>query len=227
MADDIKVSITVIKRLPKYHYCLGELIREKVKRVSSHELSKMVGCTASQIRQDLNNFGEFGQQGYGYKVEQLYREIANILGLNTTHKMVIVGAGNFGQALANYEEFGKYGFNVMALFDVNPKLIGLNIRGVLVLNAEEMSSYIDKNDVEIAVMAVPENKVEEVLYILSRTSIRGIWNLTPRKISSNNTGIMVENVHFTDNLFILSYRLNEESLYQKLSRTKRKKVLIQ
>jgi redox-sensing transcriptional repressor len=225
VTEDIKkVSMAVIKRLPKYHHCLGDLIRENVERVSSQELSKLLGFTASQIRQDLNNFGEFGQQGYGYNVEQLYREIANILGLNTIHKMVIVGAGNLGQALANYEEFEKHGFHIIALFDVNPRLIGINIRGIPVLDVEELNFFIDKNDVDIAVITVPKNKVDEVLDILSLTSIRGIWNFTPGKINVNRR-IMVENVHLTDNLFTLSYRLNEEELQQKLARQKAKKII--
>ncbi|MGI6486079.1 MAG: redox-sensing transcriptional repressor Rex [Tepidanaerobacteraceae bacterium] len=225
MAEGIKkVSMAVVRRLPKYYSCLGDLIRGNVERVSSRELSKLLGFTASQIRQDLNNFGGFGQQGYGYKVEQLYQEIANILGLNLIHKMVIIGAGNLGQALANYEEFEKFGFHILALFDVNPKLIGLKIRNIPVLDTEELKSFIEDNKVDIGVITVPKGKVGDVINILSNTPIKGIWNFTPKKVNVKKR-IIVENVHLTDSLFTLSYQLNQDIFEKRCIENKSKKTL--
>lgn len=217
-----KVSMAVVKRLPKYHQCLGNLIKNEIERVSSQELSKYLGFTASQIRQDLNNFGEFGQQGYGYNVEQLYNEIAKILGLNTSHKMVIVGAGNLGQALANYQGFQVHGFYIMALFDVNPKLIGLKIGDIPILDSDDMIYFINENNIDIAVLAVPQDRAQQVVERLSQSSIKGIWNFTPANITPRGN-IIIENVYLIDSLFTLSYRLNEEKLQQRLARQKLKK----
>ncbi|HHW03255.1 MAG TPA: redox-sensing transcriptional repressor Rex [Thermoanaerobacterales bacterium] len=215
--------MAVIKRLPKYHQCLGKLLRQDVERISSQELSHLLGFTASQIRQDLNNFGEFGQQGYGYNVESLYNEIAKILGLNTVHKMVIVGAGNLGQALANYEDFEAHGFKILALFDVNPRLIGLKIRDIPILDVDEMDYFINQNDIDIAVIAVPSDRAPKVAEILSRTSVRGIWNFSTAEITTRKD-IIIENVHLIDSLFTLSYRMNEEKLEERILKQKMKKV---
>lgn len=227
MSDDIKkVSMAVIKRLPKYLQCLGNLLRQDVDRVSSQEISCLLGFTASQIRQDLNNFGEFGQQGYGYNVESLYNEIAKILGLNTVHNMVIVGAGNLGQALANYEDFEAHGFKVVALFDVNPRLVGLKIRDIPIVDVAEMDYFINHNDVDIAVIAVPPERTQEVAEILARTSVKGIWNFSGQEISiPDKSNIIVENVHLIDSLLTLSYRMNEEKLNERIQKQKMKKVL--
>jgi len=183
----------------------------------------LLGFTASQIRQDLNNFGEFGQQGYGYNVESLYNEIAKILGLNTLHKMVIVGAGNLGQALANYEDFEAHGFKILALFDVNPRLIGLKIRDIPILDLDELDYFINRNDIDIAVIAVPSDRAPEVAEVLNRTSVKGIWNFSMVEISGKN--LIVENVHLIDSLFTLSYRMNEEKLEERILKQKMKKVL--
>lgn len=225
LSEEIKkVSMAVIKRLPKYHQCLGKLLRQDVERISSQELSQLLGFTASQIRQDLNNFGEFGQQGYGYNVESLYNEIAKILGLNTVHNMIIVGAGNLGQALANYEDFETHGFKILALFDVNPRLIGLKIRGIPILDADEMDYFINRNDIDIAVIAVPSDRAPKVVEILTKTSVKGIWNFSTAEISTGKN-IIVENVHLIDSLFTLSYRMNEEKLEERILKQKMKKVL--
>lgn len=225
MSEDIKkVSMAVVKRLPKYHQCLGQLLKDNVDRISSQELSQLLGFTASQIRQDLNNFGEFGQQGYGYNVESLYNEIAKILGLNTLHKMVIVGAGNLGQALANYEDFETHGFKILALFDVNPKLIGLKIRDIPIRDVDELDFFINENDVDIAVIAVPSDRAHEVAEILCKTCVRGIWNFSMAKLRTGKN-IIVENVHLIDSLFTLSYRMNEEKLEERILKQKMKKVL--
>jgi len=225
LSEEIKrVSMAVIKRLPKYHQCLGRLLRENIERISSQELSHLLGFTASQIRQDLNNFGEFGQQGYGYNVESLYNEIAKILGLNTLHKMVIVGAGNLGQALANYEDFEVHGFKILALFDVNPRLIGLKIRDIPILDPDELDYFINRNDIDIAVIAVPSERAPEVAEVLARTSVKGIWNFSMVEISKGKD-LIVENVHLIDSLFTLSYRMNEEKLEERILKQKMKKIL--
>ena len=156
--DEKDISRAVIRRLPRYYRYLGELIEDGVERISSNELSARMHVTASQIRQDLNNFGGFGQQGYGYNVKYLYMEIAKILGLDRTHKMIIVGAGNLGQALANYVQFEKRGFKIIGLFDVNPVLEGVSVRGIEIQMMDRMEDFIRENDVEIATLTLPTAK---------------------------------------------------------------------
>lgn len=202
-----KVSMAVIRRLPKYHRYLHELLEKEVFRISSKELSDIIGFTASQIRQDFNNFGGFGQQGYGYNVEELYRGITKILYLQKDYNVVIVGAGNMGQALANYPWLQSSGFKVRALFDVNPKLIGLKIRDLEIYDIEELESYVGENNIHVAFVCTPKEKSQEIANILSRTSIEGIWNFSPIDLKVDND-IVVENVHLSDSLFVLSYLLN-------------------
>ena len=148
------ISQAVIRRLPRYYRYLGELLENGVERISSNDLSKQMKVTASQIRQDLNNFGGFGQQGYGYNVKYLYTEIGKILGLEEDHNIVIIGAGNLGQALANYAAFEKRGFILSGIFDVNPRLQGMTIRGVPIRMMDELKSFVKENDVEIAVLTL-------------------------------------------------------------------------
>lgn len=224
MADEEikRISLAVIRRLPKYHKCLGELLRNNVEKVSSQELGQMLGFTASQVRQDLNNFGEFGQQGYGYNVEQLYNEVAKILGLNTEHKMVIVGAGNLGQALANYKDFEVHGFKLVAMFDINTRLIGLKIHNVPVYDLDELTYIVNENNVDIAIITVPKENAQQVADILSGTVIKGIWNFAPVEIKVP-PHIMVENVHLIDSLFTLSYKINENKLMERLMKQKSKR----
>ena len=148
------ISMAVIRRLPKYHRYLGDLLDKDVQRISSKELSDIIGFTASQIRQDLNNFGGFGQQGYGYNVEALHKEIGNILGLNKIYKSVLIGAGNLGQAIANYAGFRKSGFEIKALFDANPRMIGLKIKDFEVLDSENLESFVKENDIDIAILCI-------------------------------------------------------------------------
>lgn len=217
-----KISMAVIKRLPKYYKYLGELMRKNVERVSSQELSKILGFTASQIRQDLNNFGEFGQQGYGYNVSQLYTEIAKILGITTNHKMVVIGAGNLGQALANYTGFSIHGFDIIGIFDKNPNLVGRKINDIPIYPVEDMEYFINKNNVDIAVLTVPRDETESIVNRLTNTAIRGIWNFTPVEINIEDRDIVVENVHLIDSLLTLSYRINESWLQERLLKQKRK-----
>ena len=160
----------MIKRLPRYYRYLGELMEDNVERISSNELSKKMHTTASQIRQDLNNFGGFGQQGYGYNVHYLYTEIGKILGLDTVHPMIILGAGNLGQALANYVDFEKRGFRLVGIFDVNPVLEGIAVRGLEIQMLSELPFFLRENNVEIAILTLPKNKAKEMAEMCIRDS---------------------------------------------------------
>ena len=179
MDRESKVSMTVIRRLPKYYRYLGELLNKGITRISSQELSKLTGFTASQIRQDLNNFGGFGQQGYGYNVEDLHKELGIILGLDKMYNAVIAGAGNLGQAIANYKGFEDAGFKVLSLFDKNPKMIGLKIRDIEIRDVDLLSQFIKDNDVEIGIITTPKDNAQEVADIYARSGIKGIWNFAP------------------------------------------------
>lgn len=200
------ISQAVIRRLPRYYRYLGDLLENEVERISSNDLSKRMNVTASQIRQDLNNFGGFGQQGYGYNVKYLHTEIGRILGLDETHNFVIIGAGNLGQALANYVSFEKRGFIVKGLFDVNPKLEGVTIRGIPIRKMDVLKDFIKNNNIEIAVLTIPKEKATEVANMLADTHIKGIWNFahTDLKLPKH---IIVENVHLSDSLMSLSYKI--------------------
>lgn len=212
MDKENRVSITVIRRLPKYYRYLGDLLRRGINRISSQELSKMTGFTASQIRQDLNNFGGFGQQGYGYNVEELYGQLGRILGLDRGYNTVIAGAGNLGQAVANYKGFQDAGFKILALFDKNPKLIGLRIRDVEIKDVDELESYIRDNNVEIGIITTPKESAQDIADIYIKSGIKGIWNFAPADLKVNDD-IIVENVHLNESLFTLSYFLNNQSDY--------------
>ncbi|MBO5198240.1 MAG: redox-sensing transcriptional repressor Rex [Lachnospiraceae bacterium] len=200
------ISSAVIKRLPRYYRYLGELLENDVVRISSKELSEKMQVTASQIRQDLNNFGGFGQQGYGYNVEYLYTEIGKILGLDQKYNIIIIGAGNLGQALANYTDFERRGFYIKGIFDVNPRLIGMSIRGVEIRLVDELERFIKENNVQIAALTIPKTKAPEVAADLVRWGVRAIWNFVPTDLNLPND-IMVENVHLTESLMRLSYNL--------------------
>jgi len=203
---DKNISVAVIRRLPKYHRYLKEMLDNDIKRISSKELSKMIGFTASQIRQDLNNFGGFGQQGYGYNVEDLYNEIGKILGLTRNYNVVIVGAGNLGQALANYSSFDKLGFKLKAMFDVNPKLIGLKINNVEVHDMDKFEDFVKANDIEIVYICTSRDGAQDVADKIQKTPVKAIWNFAPidLKIKSD---VIVENIHLIDNLLTVSYFL--------------------
>lgn len=177
-----------------------------VERISSNELSERMNVTASQIRQDLNNFGGFGQQGYGYNVEYLYNEIAQILGIDKIHYMIIVGAGNLGQAIANYTNFEKRGFVVKGLFDVNPRLEGLTVRGIPIQNLDMMPRFIKEHQIEIAALTIPKTRAPEVVEILVKSGVRGIWNFAHTDLKVPE-GVIVENVHLSESLMRLSYNL--------------------
>ncbi len=201
-----EISIAVIRRLPRYYRYLGELLNHGVERISSKELSEKMGVTASQIRQDLNNFGGFGQQGYGYNVEYLYTEIGKILGVDTPNPMVIVGAGNLGQAIANYGDFGRRGFDIKALFDIDPKLVGKKIKGIPVLHTDELEGFVRDNDISIAAITLPKEAAPEVAARLVKWGIKAIWNFAPTDLSLPES-VVQENVHLTESLMRLSFKL--------------------
>lgn len=208
-----KISNAVIKRLPRYYRYLGELLENEVVRISSKELSERMGVTASQIRQDLNNFGGFGQQGYGYNVDYLYSEIAKILGLENHYSVVVIGAGNLGQALANYTDFEKRGFVIKGLFDVNPRLVGISVRGIEVRDMDTVYDFVKDNNIDIAVLTVPKMKAPVIANDLVDSGVKGIWNFAPVDLEINDTHVVVENVHLSESLMTLSYRIkNEENL---------------
>ena len=203
-----KISRAVISRLPRYYRYLGDLLEAGVERISSSDLSKKMHVTASQIRQDLNNFGGFGQQGYGYNVKYLYTEIGKILGLDRCHNFIIIGAGNLGQALANYASFERSGFILKSLFDVNPRLEGVTIRGIPVRMVDELEDFLKNNDIEIAALTLPKSKAIEVADILVDNGVKGIWNFAHIDLDAPED-VMVENVHLSESLMTLSYNLSE------------------
>ena len=204
-----KISRAVISRLPRYYRYLGDLPEAGVERISSSDLSKKMHVTASQIRQDLNNFGGFGQQGYGYNVKYLYTEIGKILGLDRSHNFIIIGAGNLGQALANYASFERSGFILKSLFDVNPRLEGVTIRGIPVRMVDELEDFLKNNDIEIAALTLPKSKAIEVADILVDNGVKGIWNFAHTDLSLPKD-VVVENVHLSDTLMKLSYNLSQQ-----------------
>lgn len=203
-----EISKAVIKRLPRYYRYLGELMEENVERISSNDLSKKMHVTASQIRQDLNNFGGFGQQGYGYNVRYLYTEIGKILGLDTVHPMIIVGAGNLGQALANYVDFEKRGFRLEGIFDVNPVLEGMAVRGIEIQMVSDLPLFLKEKEVEIAILTLPKNRAKEMARILIDNGIKAIWNFAHIDLDAPED-VIVENVHLSESLMSLSYNLSQ------------------
>lgn len=204
---DKEISQAVIGRLPRYFRYLGELKDEGVERISSQELSKLMKVTASQIRQDFNNFGGFGQQGYGYNVVYLYQEIGKILGLDKPHHLIIIGAGNLGQALVNYVNFERRGFIFEGIFDNNPKLYGREVRGLKVQPMESVERFIHENEVDIAVLTIPKTCAVKVAEVLVNNGIKAIWNFAHVDLNVPEE-IQVENVHLTDSLMKLSYNIN-------------------
>ena len=205
--DEKSILKAVIRRLPRYYRYLGELLEEGVERISSNELSSKMHVTASQIRQDLNNFGGFGQQGYGYNVPYLYAEIGKILGLDRTHHIIIIGAGNLGQALANYVKFEKRGFKVVGIFDINPVLKGISIRGNEIRMMDELPEFLRENDVQIATLTLPKAYAEETANLLVENGIKAIWNFAHLDLAVPED-VIVENVHLSESLMRLSYNLN-------------------
>ena len=202
-----QVPLVVIKRLPRYYRYLGELIKNNITRISSTELSEKMGVTASQIRQDLNYFGGFGQQGYGYNVEMLYNRITTILGLDKGHKTVIIGAGNLGRALANYGGFANRGYNIVGLFDVDKQLEGEIIAGAPVMMYSNLKKFIESEKPDIAILAVPKNSVRKVADDLISFGIKAFLNFAYVDLDVPED-VVVENVHLSDSMMTLSYRMS-------------------
>lgn len=201
------ISMAVIKRLPKYHRYLNELMKNDVDRISSKELGEKIGFTASQIRQDLNCFGDFGQQGYGYNVRDLYNQISTILGLDREYKTIIVGAGNIGQAIANYSRFDKIGFDLKAIFDANPKLVGMRIRDIEIEDIDNLKSYIQDHKIDIGIICVPRINAQKVCDILVEGGVQGVWNFAPVDLVVPDE-VTVENVHLSESFLTLIYLLH-------------------
>ena len=201
------VSAAVIKRLPRYFRYLRILIREGKTRISSAELSRRMNITASQIRQDLNCFGGFGQQGYGYNVNYLYARICELLGVGSGFQAVIIGAGNIGRGLAKNDMFEKRGVDVVAIFDNDPELVGKSVNDIPILHIDEFERYTATHTVDIAVLTLPKEFALEMAQRISETDIGGIWNFTSQELDSIDSDLVIENVHLGDSLMTLNYRL--------------------
>lgn len=209
MERDTQVSITVIRRLPKYHRYLSELKDKGINRISSQELSKLTGFTASQIRQDLNNFGGFGQQGYGYNVDDLYKELGKILGVDRDYTAIIAGTGNLGHAIANYKGINEGGFKILSLFDRNPNVIGKEVSGVEVRDINLLEEYISENNIDIGIITVPKEGAQPIADRLVKAGVRGIWNFAPTDLIVPKN-VIVENVRLKESILILSYFLSNQ-----------------
>ena len=202
------ISIAVIRRLPRYYRYLDELRENNVVRISSKELGERMHVTASQIRQDLNNFGGFGQQGYGYNVEYLHSEIGKILGLDRQYNVIIIGAGNLGQALANYAGFERRGFSLSGIFDINPRLAGMTIRGIPIRMMDELEEFTKENQVHIAAITIPKAKAPEIAQELVRLGVKAIWNFASMDLNLPE-GVVSQNVHLSESLMQLAYNLRD------------------
>ncbi len=207
--NDKKVPEVVIKRLPRYYRYLDELDKEGKTRISSTALSKKMGVTASQIRQDFNYFGGFGQQGYGYNVQYLLTELKKLLGITKGYKTIIVGAGNLGHAIANYGGLKKRGFKLIGIFDNDKEKVGKAAAGIIIKDISEISRFIEENKVEIAILTLPKKATEEIADMLIESGIKGLWNFSYTELAGKDS-VVVENVHLTDSLMTLSFKMNQK-----------------
>lgn len=207
MNEERKISMAVIRRMPRYYRYVSELLEEGIMRISSGALAAKMGLTASQVRQDFNCFGGFGQQGYGYNVETLCHAIGEILKIHNHHKAIIIGVGNLGHALITNFGFEKSGFTLCAAFDTNEKLVGTNVSGVEILSTNLLAEYIAENKPDIAILTLPKNFAREAADYLCSLGIRGIWNFTGEDLHLEGIEIPIENVHFSESLMTLSYRI--------------------
>ena len=203
------ISNSVIRRLPRYYRFLGELLNQDIQKISSRELSEKMRLTASQIRQDLNCFGGFGQQGYGYNVAELRAEIGHILGIDSGHRIIVVGVGHLGHALLQNFDFEKVGFRIDSAFDVSPALIGTEIRGVTVHSMDELEDYVASYHPNVAVLTVPQSVAQPLADRLIGLGVRGFWNFTNVELSTKEDGVFFEDIHFVDTLLTLSYRISQ------------------
>ena len=205
-----RISDAVIRRLPRYYRYLDDLHSRGIVRISSNSLGKRMGITASQIRQDLSCFGEFGQQGYGYNIMALRAEIGHILGVDEPRRLIIIGAGHLGHALIQNFDFAQGGFRLDTAFDVSDALIGANVNGVAIRSMDELDGYCAAYHPAVAVLTVPKSAAQETAAKLSALGVEGIWNFTNMEISAADH-VFVENVHFADSLLTLSYRISKNA----------------
>ena len=203
------VSLSVVRRLPRYHRFLKELLASGTVRISSGDLSAKMGLTASQIRQDLNCFGGFGQQGYGYNVKDLYEEIGRILGFDKRRKAVLLGAGNLGRAIALHMDFSSRGFELLAIFDSNPALVGMDVCGVTVSDCANLEAFCRMIRPDVAILCIPKEAARSLAGTLVDCGIRGFWYFSHYDMTLVYPGIAVENVHLGDSLSTLCFRVNE------------------
>ena len=208
MKEQIKISQAVIRRMPRYRRYLKDLQKKGVHKISSSQFSKLIGQTASQIRQDFNHFGGFGQQGYGYNVEELHHEVSMILGLDKKYKMVVVGAGNLGHAITNYTNYNQTGFTVEGIFETNPKLIGTRINDAEIFDFAELEKYVSENKIDIGIICTSKESAQSVADKLIAAGIKGIWNFAPVDLVVSES-VVLENVHLSDSLFFLSYHISK------------------
>lgn len=206
-----EISQAVIKRMPRYYRYLGELLEENIERISSKELSELMNVTASQIRQDLNNFGGFGQQGYGYNVQHLYNEIGHILGVDMEHKVIIIGAGNLGRALATHSTFEKQGFIIRGIFDVREELRGKEVNKIPIRMMDELEEFCKNNRVDIAALTIPKGSAQEVVKNLESYGVTAFWNFSHLDLEVGEN-VIVQNVHLSDSLMRLSLNM-KRSIY--------------
>ena len=207
LTEKSEVSSAVIKRLPRYHRYLGELMRDGIFRISSAQLSKMMNVTASQIRQDLNCFGGFGQQGYGYNVKYLHSKISELLGVNEGFSAVIVGAGNLGRALAATHMFDRRGVKRIAMFDVDPGVVGTSVCGVPVYHVDELYDFCKRESVSIGVLSVPKAAAQEVAETMIKAGVKGLWNFANMELEFEDSDVVIENIHLGDSLMRLCYEI--------------------
>lgn len=213
MKKDNKVSIAVVKRLPKYYRYLDMIASKGIIRVSSQELSEITGLTASQIRQDLNHYGGFGQQGYGYNVEDLKGEIQKIIGINKTYNVILVGVGNIGRAIYNYAGFRDAGLDIVACFDQNPEIVGKKCGTKKILSVDKLEDYLSKNKTDIAIVAVPAKFSQDIVDRIVAGGVKGIWNFAPLDLKVPSD-VILENVHLDESLFTLTYYMNNVKDYK-------------
>lgn len=206
--DDGSISMNVVRRLPKYHRFLRELKASSVVKISSKELSEITGFTASQIRQDLNTFGGFGKQGYGYDVNKLYKQISKILGLNVRHKSIIVGAGHLGQAIANYSGFREYFLDMKGIFDIDHDVIGRKVNDMTVMDENYIKAFIEENSITVAIICTPRSVAADLAEKLIDYGIKGIWNFAPVNLEERD-GVSIENVSLAESLYVLSFLMNK------------------
>lgn len=208
MSKSINISNSVIRRLPRYYRFLGELEDQGISKISSRELSERMHLTASQIRQDLNCFGGFGQQGYGYNVSELRKEIGHILGVDKRKKTILIGAGNLGTALAVHINFQKNGCDLIGIFDSNKKIVGNPLGKLTITDIDDLEEFCKKNSPEIAVLCIPKSVTKEIVDRLMGLGVRSFWNFSHYDINVEHNNIVVENVHLGDSLMTLSYGVN-------------------